>query len=248
LGLYDEALQEGELLSQRFPANEALMGALATLALDAEKADLARRYGARAGHNAEGRAALGILALGDHDVTGSRALFDEAIEAQPSNPRAWVGKGLNLLASGDAARGADAIDKGAELFGDHIGSWIASGWAHFAKGDVARARASFERALAVDDTFSESHGGLAVMDLLDGRIEEARRRADIALRLDRRCFGGVLAKMLLLEKDGQTAAAGKLRDLAMGFPVGPNGRTLGEELAQFSLKIRPATRPGTRRH
>src|SRR5262249_44458680 len=41
LGLLEEALAEGETLAQRFPENRTLMGALATLAIDAEKPALA---------------------------------------------------------------------------------------------------------------------------------------------------------------------------------------------------------------
>src|SRR3984885_14405765 len=139
LALYDEALAAGEVLAQRFPGDQVLMGALATLALDAEKPDLARTYAMRAGKTAEGCAALGFLALGDHEDKRSLELFDEALAAQPASPRAWVGKGLGLLATGNAAEGSKAIDRGAELFGDHIGSWIASGWARFARGDNAGA-------------------------------------------------------------------------------------------------------------
>ncbi len=229
----DEALATGESLAARYPANGALMGALATLAMDADKPDLALAYAQRAGDDAEGRAALGMLTLGQYDAAKSLELFDQAIARQPGNARAWVGKGLSLIASGDAKTGADAIDRGADLFRDHIGSWIASGWAHFVNGDNAKARASFERALAIDENFAESHGALAVMDIMDGKLDEAKRRSDIALRLDRNCFGGALAKTLLLERSGHAQLAQKVRDIALNTPIGPNGQTILQALAGF---------------
>ncbi|HEV2562627.1 MAG TPA: tetratricopeptide repeat protein [Rhizomicrobium sp.] len=238
LNLYDEALACGQDLAARYPDNQALMGALATLALDAEKPDLAKQYAERAGDNAEGRAALGILTLGEHDTARSLEMFDEALAAQPGNPRAWVGKGLALLISGDTAAGAEAIDKGAELFNDHLGSWVASGWAHFVTGDYAKARASFERALATDPNFSESHGGIAVLDIMQGDIEAARRSAEIALRLDRKSFGGALAKSMLLDKQGNTQMAQKIREIALSTPVGPNGETIAQALVGFSSGLR----------
>jgi tetratricopeptide (TPR) repeat protein len=237
LGMYDEALASGEHLAGRFPDNQALMGALATLALDAEKPDLAARYAERAGGNPEGRAALGFLALGNYETGRSLELFDDAIAQQPDSPRAWVGKGLGLLATGDARAGAEAIDRGAALFGDHIGSWIASGWAHFTRSDYVKARQSFERALAIDPNFSESHGGLAVVDIMDGRMEDAKRRCDIALRLDRNCFGGALAKSLLLETGGRPDAAQHVRDIAFATPVGPNGQTLAQAIVAMSSRL-----------
>jgi tetratricopeptide (TPR) repeat protein len=234
LGRYEEALSLGKDLVQRFPDNQALMGALATLALDAEQADLVRLYASRAGGNAEGLAALGFLTLGEDDSRASLRLFDEAIAVQPANPRAWVGRGLGLLSAGDATAGADAIDHGAALFGDHLGSWIASGWAHFVKGDSAKARASFERAMAIDPNFSESHGGLAVLDIVDGKIEEARRESQIAPRLDRNSLGGALATSMLLDRSGKADTARRVRETALSTPLGPDGRTIAQALAGFA--------------
>lgn len=242
LGLYEDALVAGDELAAQYPHNELLMGALATLAMDAERIDIAVAYARRAGNNAEGRAALGLLALGDHDIDGAQSLFDAAIAAQPTNPRAWVGKGLGLLAAGRADIAIEAIDRGASLFETHIGSWIASGWAHFVAGDLAGARASFDRAMAIDPNFSECHGGFAVLAIADGRIVEAERYTDVALRLDRKCFGGALAKSLLLDRSGHGRAAQKVREIALTTPIGPSGRTIAQEL--LALGIGPSAKFG----
>jgi tetratricopeptide (TPR) repeat protein len=243
LARYDEALASGQELAKRFPGNEELMGALATLALDVERPDLARRYGEHARSDPEGQAALGVLALGDHQTEQSLHLFEEALSRQPNNPRALVGKGLGLLASGRTAEGAATIDRGAELFRTHLGSWIAAGWAYFACGNPAAARARFERALAIDANFSESHGGLAVLDIAAGNLDEAKRRCEIALRLDRRCFGAALAKSMLLEREGRPGAAQKVREIAFSTQIGNSGRTLGEELQAFGLHLMAGATP-----
>lgn len=233
---YDEALAEGETLARRFPDDAALMGALATLAMDAEKMDLARTYAERGAKSVEGTTALGFMALAERDVH-ALSLFDKAIAQDAASPRAWIGKGLGLLVSGDAKKGADAIDRGASLFGDHIGSWIASGWAHFAGGDNTKARESFERAMAIDPNFSECHGALAVMDLMDGKPEAAERECEIALRLDKKSFGGALAKMLLLDRSGNPEMARRVRDVAFATPLGPRGETLAQILAQSGGRL-----------
>ena len=236
LGLFDEALAKGEELAERFPDDAALMGALATLAMDAEKPDLMRAYAERGAKSAEGNTALAFAALGDHDPR-ALALFDRALATDPNSPRAWIGKGLGMLASGDAVSGAEAIDRGAAIFGDHVGSWIASGWAHFAAGDRARARQSFERAMEADPNFSECHGGIAVMDFMDGNIEGAQRACDVALRLDKKSFGGALAKVLLLDKSGNKQAAQRVRDIAFAMPLGMHGETLAQLLAKAGGKL-----------
>lgn len=237
LALYDEALAEGERLAGRFPENEELMGALATLALDTNNENLAQHYAERSANNAEGRTALGFLTLGAHDTTRSLELFDAAIASGPHNPRAWIGKGLGLLASGEIAEATVAIDRGAHLFETHIGSWIASGWAHFVAGKTEKARDSFEKAMAIDPNFSECHGSLAVLDIMAGQLEDAKRKTEIALRLDRKSFSGALAKSLLLEQSGHAEAAQKIREIALSTPIGPNGRTIAQELIAFQIRF-----------
>ncbi len=238
LEMYDAAMAAGEALAERFADNQTLMGVLATLAMDAEKPELALQYATRAGDDAEGQTALGLLMLGEQNTKDSMTLFDNAIARQPRNPRAWMGKGLGLLVAGDKAAGVEAIDRGAELFGDHIGSWVASGWAHFLAGSNAGARASFERARAIDDNFAESHGGLAVIDVTEGKLDDAARRSEIALRLDRQCFGAALAKSMLLEKGGNAKAAQRIRDIALSTPIGPNGQTIAQALVGFSSGLK----------
>lgn len=238
LELYDEAMAMGEELATRFPENHALFGSLSTLAMDAANAGVARHYASLAGDDPEAQVTLGVLALGEQDTVKSMALFDKALVDQPQNPRAWVGKGLALLASGDSETGSEALEKGAELFRDHLGSWIAAGWAHFVKGDYAKARADFERAEAVDDTFAEIHGGLAVLDVADGKQTDAARRIQIALRLDKNCFGAALAKSMMLEKAGHRKAALKVREIALSTPIGPNGQTMEQMMVGFGTRRR----------
>lgn len=233
---YDEALALGAELAERYPDNEALMGALATLAMDAEQVDLARQYAERAGDSAEGLAARGMFTLEGPDSANALPMFDQAIAQQPRNPRAWMGRGLSLLMAEDRSGAVEAIDKAAELFGTHLGSWIASGWAHFMNGDQLKARQSFERALAIDGTFSETHGGLAVMDIMAGDIDSAKRNCEIALKLDRASFGGALAQMLLLNQAGDHEKAARIRDIALSTPIGPDGKTIAQALVSMGYK------------
>jgi len=248
LGRYEEALACGSQLAARFPQNELLMGALATLAMDAGDVDLAVSYAQRAGNSAEGRTTLGLLALADHRTDQAQALFDAAITEQPANPRAWMGKGLSLLATGSTSDAVAAIDQAASLFENHIGSWIAAGWAHFVAGDLAGARAHFDRAMAIDPNFSECHGALAVLAIVDGKLDEADRETEVALRLDRNCFGGALAKSLLLDRAGHARAAQKVREIAMTTPIGPGGRTIAQELAALGIGSPAKAGEAPRRH
>lgn len=238
LELYEDALAVGQGLAEKYPDNLALMGALATLAMDAEDVALSRHYAELAGDDPQGLAVLGLLTLEDQDPAASLPLFEKAIAQQPRNPRAWVGKGLGLMAQGQMAESASALDQGAALFEDHLGSWIASGWAHYLGGNPVQARASFERALAIDSNFAETHGALAVMELSEGNVEQAQHHCTVALRLDRNCLGGALAKSLLMEQEGNVAGAQKIRELAMWIPISADGKTLGQAIVAMTSGMR----------
>jgi tetratricopeptide (TPR) repeat protein len=232
----DEALELGAQLLERRPDDARLAGALAVAALDAERVDLAATYAARAGEHPDGLSTLGALALDHGDPDGSMELFDRALRLRPKDGRALVGKGLSLLVTQDA-HAVDYIDRGAEAFGTHLGSWIAAGWAYFSRGDMKTSRARFEHALSLDDTFAESHGSLAVIDLVDGDIESAKRRMQIALRLDPKCFSGALAQSLLLAAVGDAEKSARVRELALSTPIGPDGRTLAQAIALFGTRL-----------
>jgi tetratricopeptide (TPR) repeat protein len=241
LGLIDEALEAGKAMIDRFPNNGHLLGALSCAAMDADDLALARQYADQAKGGADALTTLGLIALNDDDPARSLALFDQALFEHPDAPRAWLGRGLGLIATGQVPESIAALKRGAEIFGDHLGSWIAVGWTQFIAKDLKAARATFEHALSLDNNFAESHGALAVLDVAEGNLEGAKRRADIALRLDRECFGGMLARLLLHQAGGRPEAAQRVWDRAMQLPSGPDGKTLAQAMVGLGLN---SARPG----
>lgn len=239
LGRLDDALAQGEVFSRQFGRDPDLAGALAAIALDAEQLELAKAYADRAGDQHDGLAALGMLALNDEKVDQALAYFDRALGAYPSDARGLLGKGLGLMAKGDTTSAVPYVDQAAELFERHLGTWVAAGWSHFVTGDYGTSRARFEKAAAIDDTFAEIHGGLAVLDIVEGKMDSAKRRTELALRLDRRCFSGALARTLLLTSQGDHATAARIRDMALNAPIDASGRTLAQAMVRMGLSARP---------
>jgi tetratricopeptide (TPR) repeat protein len=230
LARLDEALAMGDAWEGRTEDPE-LWSALASVALDIEDLERAARWAPRAQATAEGQAALGMLAMADSDTGQARRFFDNALALRPDSARGLLGLGSVLLAENRPAEAAERLDQAATIFQNHLGSWTAAGWAWLIAGDAAAARDRFERVLALDDTFGEAHGGVALLDLMDGRAEDARRRSEIALRLDRQSLGGALVHSLLLEQAGDTAGAGRVVERAMNAPVGPRGQSVAQLLA-----------------
>ncbi|MGJ3628978.1 hypothetical protein AB5I41_22825 [Sphingomonas sp. MMS24-JH45] len=87
--------------------------------------------------------------------------------------------------------------------------------------------------MALDPTFAESHGGLAVIDALEGATEAAAERAKVALRLDRECYGASLARVLIASSSGDAEAAGAILHRALSTPLDDRGRTIGQILARM---------------
>jgi hypothetical protein len=102
--------------------------------------------------------------------------------------------------------------------------------------DRATARARFETALAIDPTFAECQGSLAVIDILDGKVAEGRERATVALRLDRGSFSGALAQVLLAAGDGNADRARQIFDTALTTPIDGSGRTIAQSLAKMAMR------------
>ncbi|WP_158266338.1 tetratricopeptide repeat protein [Allosphingosinicella deserti] len=234
-GNVDLAMEHARAALERHPEYPPLLAAVSVLAIDAEDVVLAEACARGAGAHPDALATLGTLTLGEERPAEAMTLFEQALAQNRQVPRAWVGLGLAKLLSGRGDEAADDIDRGAEMFGDHIGSWIASGWAYFVRQDLVTSRERFERALAIDETFAESHGSLAVLDVLDGRLDDARRRSDTALRLDRQCYSAALARTLLLAGGGNPEAAQRIFENALRQPLNDKGDTIGQALAKLGL-------------
>ncbi len=236
LGDLDVTLAEGQRLAAICPQNQAMLGALAVVAFDAEDAALAARFAEASPNSYDGMSTGGMLKLAGQDVDGALDLFERALGMWSEQPRALLGKGLALLLRGQSKEAAAILEKAATLFGSHLGSWVAAGWGHYTAGDRKAARRCFAKSLVLDDTFAESHGALAVLDIAEGHFDRARRGAQVAMRLDRKCLSGALATSLLAEHDLNPALAQKIRDRAMALPIGPNGETIAQALIGFGGK------------
>ncbi len=231
----EEALALGQDLLEMFPENDILLGALSVAAMDSDDYEAAKYYAEKAKSGHDAWTTQGLIALNDNNSETALNLFDQALNENPKAPRAWLGKGLGLLAAGDADAAVPCLEKGAEIFEDHLGSWVALGWTHFIRKDITAARKAFDEAMRHDDNFAETHGALAVIDIAENKIDQARRRTDIALRLDKNCFGGILARALLLQIESKPEIAAKIIDRAMQMPIGVDGKTLAQSMIGLGL-------------
>lgn len=235
LGKLQDASHAAKKYMQIHESHQGLLAAISVLAMDVEDIELARQAAEQSGEHPDGLTTLGMLALGDDDPRKASKFFDKALDINVHGPRSWIGKGLSELLIGDAKSGTLKIDRGAEMFGTHIGSWIAAGWAYFILGDVQTAKKRFETAMDLDHNFAESHGALAVIDVLDGNLEKARKAVRTAIGLDKNCFSAILAQSLIISSQGKPDVAKAIFDRGLNTPIDDSGRTLAQSMVKMGL-------------
>lgn len=189
LGRVDEAIQLAETaLKGRDPIGSPLTSALVTLYLDAVRLDDARklvRRAAQAGSlDAELIAADGFLALDGGHASAAEHLFRESLSRAKGEGRTHLGLGLSLATQGNLDDAESSLQRAAQLMPSHLGTWHALAWIRLSRDDVVGARAAFETSLEKDRTFADSHGAMAILDLLQGDRSAAERWIRTGIKLD----------------------------------------------------------------
>jgi Flp pilus assembly protein TadD len=227
------------------PEDAEALGVAALIHLDASHPDRARAAAESAlGQSADDLGALvtlGSLALDQEDQAAANDYFTRATERHPSSGRAWSGMGLTTMLALDLDRAIENLKQAVRYMPDHIGTWHSLGWCQILKRDFAGAQESFDRAMALDRNFSETHGGLAVLHVLQGRPEAAEPEVKRALRLDPKCFSGRFAQSLLLSKSDPAQAQAIVQGI-MSSSVVEGGEKL-QDILQRTLKRQGPFKP-----
>lgn len=235
-GEFDVAADEARKLFAIHPDHRGLAAAVSVLAIDVEDVDLAAQSARVAGDHPDALTTLGTLSLGEQDVTAARDQFEQALSINPNLPRALIGRGLAKLVSEDRDGAGKDLDRGAELFDDHLGSWIAAGWAYLLQNDPVTARQRFDHAMALDRNFAESYGSLAVLDVLEGKLDQAGAGIATAMKLDRQCMSAAFAQTLLISATGSPEEGRRLFEQILSAPLDDKGHTIRQAIARMVLR------------
>ena len=231
-----QAVEMAQRHAARCAADADFLAVASLLCFDGDQPQLAQRYSDAA--LASGRRLLeavvvaGSLALARDDGPAAARLFGEALSIAPADGRSWSGLGMASLLQGDLDAAADQLERAVFHMPGHIGSWHALGWCRILRRELALARECFEKTLALDRNFGESHGGLAVVNALDGRVAEAQDEVKLALRLDPQ---GLSAKYAQMVMSGDAADPERFKRLALRIlatRTGPLGTSLKESVAR----------------
>jgi tetratricopeptide (TPR) repeat protein len=211
LGRLPEAVAIADANSVPARADAALAGVYALLYLDESRStDAAHWAGIALALDPECVDALtaqGTLAVTRGQAAEAQACFERALALAPATGRAWIGLGGIELLNQRLPQALEHLGRGVELMGSHVGSWHMLAWTYLLAGDLAGAEGAFEKALALNRNFAETHGGLGAVAALRGDTATAEREIETALRLDRRCLSAQFARSVLAGKDGDSGRA-----------------------------------------
>jgi tetratricopeptide (TPR) repeat protein len=210
----------------------AAWGAASLLALDGNRAELVHGWADRALASDplqhEALVAKGTMLLGVRDTNGALQHLQTALQRHPRDGRTWSAIGMAHLLALALEPALDAFRRAVESMPAHIGTWHGMGWCQILRRDLPAARRAFESALALDRTFGESHGAVAVVLALEGRATEAEEAIRRAVKLDPSNLSARYAGAVLSGEAKDTERFARLARAALGQHRSADGKSLAD--------------------
>ncbi|NWB46391.1 tetratricopeptide repeat protein [Pseudomonas gingeri] len=145
-----------------------------------------------------------------NNITASRKAWRHTVEAHPECGRAWSGLAQLEFNELEFEPAEEHLKSAVRFMPDHIGTWHLLAWIYILRKDSVSARQALDSSYALDRNFGETHGGLAIVDVMDGMKDRAQQGIRRALKLNPDSLSAQYAKVLLLQEAGQPEKATQL--------------------------------------
>ena len=176
-------------------------GSASLAALDAGDTGLANSWADRSlaldPTQAPALVAKATLLIGSRQSRAALELLARVLAKQPDDGRALSAAAMAEMLDGRLQHARALFARSVLAMPEHIGTWVGNGWCSVFLHDLIAARTAFERALALDGNFGESHGAIAVVDALEGHVAQAEAGIRRALGLDPRGLAAQYAQAVL---------------------------------------------------
>ncbi len=126
----------------------------------------------------------GLLRLRTGDPSGARSALEEALKISPENVKALSGLGQSYLAQKQPAMALEKVKEYASRQPKSAPVQQFLGTMLLSHGDREEARAAFAAAKAADPHFVDADLSLVQVDVLDGKIDDARKKLEQILSAD----------------------------------------------------------------
>lgn len=168
-------------------------------------------------------------------IEPARKAWHHTTEVHPDCGRAWSGLGLLEFNEMELEQAKIHLTLAVKYMPNHIGTWHLLAWVYILENNSLEARAALNASLELDRNFAETHGGLAVVDVMDGHEDSARLSMRRAMKLNTQGFAVYFAELLLLKRAGKDAEADALVNRVLDS-VGPNNTLSGRKLVEQWLQ------------
>lgn len=239
LGRMEEAYQVGINIVNRTENDAELYGAFALICLDLDKSDEAAFFAKRAidlGENADARSVMGFVELENVNPDDAFENFSKATQTNPAHGRSWMGMGLCAMLAKNITVAHEYLKTASKLMPEHLGTLNVMTWTAIFSGNLKEAEQICERAMAQDRNFAETHGTLAVIQVLMQRHEEANVSIKVAQRLSPVCFSAAYAQLLLMEPGTSPDRMQRRIEQLLNTPFKVDSKTMGETIVSFLVR------------
>jgi Flp pilus assembly protein TadD len=113
----------------------------------------------------------------------------------------------------------------------HVGSWHVLGWTHLVSGNLDEAERVFQHAMELDRNFAETHGAIASIFALRGKVDQANEEIRVALRLNRECMAARFAQSVVASRAGDEARSRQIIQNALTSLLGGDLGSVTKSLA-----------------
>lgn len=186
--------------------------------------------------------ACGAVHFDQGNIEASRKTWRHTVNAYPTCGRAWSGLAQVEFHEMEFVDAETHLKTAVTFMPDHIGTWHLLAWIYILREESGLAREALDKSYALDRTFGETHGGLAVVDVLDGKFDDARHGIRRALKLNSECMSAHYAEMLMLQKAGKIDEANTLVQQVLERQA-PNSNLSGRLLIERWLQAHQGKPP-----
>ncbi len=179
--------------------------------------------------------ALGVVALGGHDVSEAIPYFRKVSSLRPQDPRPRLGAGIALFYMGKYDEAHTELQAVADEPAVAAVAHYYLGRAHMSVADNAAAAQEFTRAIAARPDYAEAHAGLGLVYIRESRYADAKRELDRALAADADNFYANTNLLVLYQRTKDARAAAQSERLRQLEKL----RDERKELMYRSIVVRP---------
>jgi tetratricopeptide (TPR) repeat protein len=227
-------LDEAVALLERFDADAGAgsLGVGSLIALDLGDLDRVERFAQRAlardPAQHEALVALGSLLVARREAADALQHLELAARLHPADGRTLSALGMAQLLTERLQAARETFSEAVQRMPSHIGTWHGLAWSCVLQRDLIGARDAFDHALALNRGFGESHGGLAVVDALQGDRAAAQLGIERALRLDPLGLSARYAQAVLSGDAADPERFARLARRVLGARHDVQGRVLSD--------------------